>query len=296
MKKSKASEGHHQKLDKLKHGLRSWVARTQADRKKDDPNLAELIDTKIQLNLEIDKDECYWEQRACINWLKYGDRNTAFFHSQATHRRRRNLFHKLQDEEGRETEIIQDMEGTARSYFQNLFMLEERGSCDHLLSRIDRCISEKDNQFLTALYTKEEIKEAVFEMGPTKALGKDGLPALFYQKCWHIIGNDVIKFCLQILNEDKGFKQVNSTHIILIPTVANLVNMKRFKPISLFNVIFKIMAKAIANRLRRVIEKCIDVAQSAFVLGRLILNNVLLAYEILHTLKQKRVGQIFLWQ
>ncbi|KAA3473893.1 reverse transcriptase [Gossypium australe] len=51
------------------------------------------------------------------------------------------------------------------------------------------------------------------------------------------------------------------------------------------------MAKAIVNRLRGVIEKCIDTAQSAFVPGRLISDNVLLAYEILHTLKQKRVGR-----
>ncbi|XP_052882268.1 secreted RxLR effector protein 78-like [Gossypium arboreum] len=51
------------------------------------------------------------------------------------------------------------------------------------------------------------------------------------------------------------------------------------------------MAKVIANRLRGDIGKCIDVAQSAFVPGRLISDNVLLAYEILYTLKQKRVGQ-----
>ncbi|KAA3486093.1 reverse transcriptase [Gossypium australe] len=221
IKKSKAFGGHYQKLDKLKHA------------KRDDPNLVELIDRKIQLNLKIDKDERYWEQRAHINWLKYGDRNTVFFHSQATHRRRINLIHKLQDGEGREIEIIQDIEGIARSYFQNLFMSEERGSCDHLLLKIDRCISEEDNQFLT----------------------------------------------------DKGFKQANSTHIVLIPKVANPVNMKQFRPISLCNVIYKIMTKAIANRLRGVIEKCIDVAQSAFVPGRLISDNVFLAYEILYTLK-----------
>lgn len=101
-----------QKLDRLKHGLRSWAVQTQVDRKKrktflkdrvskllaaerDDPNLVELIDTKIQLNLEIDKDESYWKQRAHINWVKYGDRNTAFFHGQTMQRRRRNLIHKL---------------------------------------------------------------------------------------------------------------------------------------------------------------------------------------------------------
>ncbi|KAH1122569.1 hypothetical protein J1N35_005729 [Gossypium stocksii] len=67
--------------------------------------------------------------------------------------------------------------------------------------------------------------------------------------------------------------------------------MKQFRPISLCNVIYKVMAKTIANRLRRVIEKCIDVTQSTFVPGRLISDNVLLVYEMLLTLKQKRVGQ-----
>lgn len=78
-------------------------------------------------------------------------------------------------------------------------MTKRRGSCDHLLSGIHRCISDEDNQFLIAFYTKEEIKAAVFEIGPIKALEEDGLLALFYQKCWHIVGNDVINFCLQVL-------------------------------------------------------------------------------------------------
>ncbi|KAA3462686.1 reverse transcriptase [Gossypium australe] len=51
------------------------------------------------------------------------------------------------------------------------------------------------------------------------------------------------------------------------------------------------MAKVIANRLRIVMDKCIDLAQSAFVPGRLISDNVLLAYEFLHTLKHKREGK-----
>ncbi|KAA3489556.1 reverse transcriptase [Gossypium australe] len=137
-------------------------------------------------------------------------------------------------------------------------MEETRGNYNHLLSGIDRCISKEDNQRLT---------------------------------CWHIIGDDVTNFCLQILNEGMEVKQIISTHILFIPKIANPSNMKHFRPINLCNVIYKILAKAIANRLRGVIEKCIDMAQSALVPGRLISDNVLLANEILHTLKQKRLGK-----
>ncbi|KAA3476013.1 reverse transcriptase [Gossypium australe] len=285
-----------------------WAGKIQGDRKgrkallnnrlseilaedRDEQNMAELVDTKVQLNLEIDKDERYWEQRARINWLKFGDRNTVFFHSQVSSRRRRNMIQKLQSNNGQVAENIPDIKNIARNYFQNLFETEGRECCNYLLSGIKRCITEEDNQILMAHYKKEEIQEVAFEMGPTKAPGEDGFSAIFYQQCLHIVQYEVSSFCLQILNGDRDFKQVNSTNIVLIPKVANPTSMKQFRPISLCNVIYKIMAKAIANRLRGVIEKCIDAAQSAFVPGRLITDNILLAYEILHTLKQKRMGR-----
>lgn len=88
---------------------------------RNNENMAELIDTKIQLNFEREKDECYWEQRPRINWLKLRDKNTAFFHKQATQKRKRNYIHKMQFEDGRETKEVKEMEEIARSYFQKLF-------------------------------------------------------------------------------------------------------------------------------------------------------------------------------
>ncbi|KAK5803056.1 hypothetical protein PVK06_030696 [Gossypium arboreum] len=69
---------------KIKIEVLTLKLATLLESDRSDENLAELIDTKIHLNFEIEKNECYWEQRARLNWLKLGDKNTAFFHKQVT--------------------------------------------------------------------------------------------------------------------------------------------------------------------------------------------------------------------
>ncbi|KAA3476867.1 reverse transcriptase [Gossypium australe] len=206
------------KLQIMKGGLERWANQIRRNEKikkevlnsrlamllgaeRNDENLAKIIDTKIHLNLEIDKDESYWEQRARINWLKLGNRNTSFFHKQATQRSKRNFIHRLQFEDGRETKESKEMEEIARLYFMKLFSAGRQYNNDRILSGIEMCVSDEDNFKLKARYTKEEIWKALSEMGPTKAPEEDGLPAIFYQKCWPIIGEDVSNYCLQKLND-----------------------------------------------------------------------------------------------
>lgn len=83
----------------------------------------------------------------------------------------------------------------------------------------------------------------------------------------------------------------NATNIVLIPKVKQIEKLTEFRPISLCNVIFKIMGKAIANRLKKVMPMIISETQSAIVLDRLIMDNALVAFEIGHYLKRKRQGK-----
>ena len=67
-------------------------------------------------------------------------------------------------------------------------------------------------EVLSSEYSAEEITVALFQMGPTKAPGPNGMNALFYQKFWHIVGNDVINVVLDFLNTGNMVPDINYTH------------------------------------------------------------------------------------
>ncbi|KAA3477623.1 reverse transcriptase [Gossypium australe] len=257
----------------------------------DDDTIARIISTMVDLNMEIDRDEIYWEQRARANWLKAGDKNSAFFHKFASSQQKINAISRLQLDDGGETTDEREIAETATSYFQKLFTSNKVGDLSYLLQGIKKNILPDKNVALLAAYTEEEVFSALKGMGATKAPGLDGFPAVFFQRYWHIVGKDVTKFCLGILNTDQSFGPLNSTDIVLILKIQNPVNLANFRPISLCTVLDKIVTKVIVNRLQDVIGGCINVAQSVFIPGRLISGNVLIAYEILHTFRKKRTGK-----
>ncbi|KAA3477433.1 reverse transcriptase [Gossypium australe] len=229
-----------------------------------------------------------FRERARANWLQLGDKNSAFFHKYASARRRINTINRLESAEGLEVTDELGINETASNYFQNLFSSNGVGNSSYLLKGIGTNISSEINTALLSTYSAEEVHKALQWMGPTKAPGCNGFPALFFQKYWHIAGKDVEAFCLGVLNEGKDFEFTNRIDIVLIPISPNPINLVNFRPISLCTILYKIVAKTIANRLQNYIGRCIDSAQSVFVPGRLILDNMLIAYEILHTLRQKR--------
>lgn len=117
-------------------------------------------------------------------------------------------------------------------------------------------------------------------MHSDKAPGPDGLNPAFYQKFWHLIGNDISDGYRLWLQQGTFPPSLTDTLIVLIPKVQNPEYIKDFLPIALCNVLYKIVAKALANRFKSVLPVIISENQSAFVPNRLITDNVMIAFEM----------------
>ena len=96
---------------------------------------------------------------------------------------------------------------------------------------------------------------------------------------------------LNILNSNMSMASLNKTNITLIPIVNNPKKMTDFRPISLCDVVYKLISKTIANRFKTLLPHIILENQSAFTPDRLIIDNVLVVFELMHFLNHKNAGK-----
>jgi hypothetical protein len=210
-------------------------------------------------------------QRSWVEWLQVGDRNTSFFHVRAAARKRTNRIKSL-----------------AHTFYKDMFTSEPCIDANNVLESIPACIDQPINDELCRPYSDEEIKDALFHMGPTKAPRPDGFPAMFNQKHWAMLRGDICNAARAFLSGDDVPEGLWNTMIVLIPKKLNLERLTNFWPISLCNVLYKIASKVLANRLKGVLPSITAEEQSAFVPRRLITDNVMIAYECMHTIRRQQ--------
>lgn len=105
------------------------------------------------------------------------------------------------------------------------------------------------------------------------------------------MGDEVSDLCLQVLNGGTFQASINHTLLVLIPKLKKPTHASQFRPISLRNVVFKVITKTISNRLKLILPEVISEMQSAFVPDRLITDNAMIAHECFHYMKKKASGQ-----
>ncbi|GJZ96322.1 putative RNA-directed DNA polymerase, eukaryota, reverse transcriptase zinc-binding domain protein [Tanacetum coccineum] len=143
-----------------------------------------------------------------------------------------------------------------------------------------------DHDFLETRVTLEEVKIVVWDCGSNKAPGPDGFSFAFVKKYWDLLKKDIFEFVGSFLDSGMMPQCANSSFFTLIPKGSNPIHIKDFRPISLIGIHYKIIAKIIANRLSKVIDKIVSKEQSAFIAGRQILDGPFFLSEVVDWFKK----------
>ena len=211
----------------------------------------EIQGLRKEINEMLTREEIMWNQRSRASWIKWGDCNTKFFHATTSQRRRRNKIVGIQGADGIWQENQEDIGSTILEYFETIFKIDHPSQFGVSLGAIDQRVTRDMNESLVADFKAKEVWLALIQMHPTKAPGPNCMSPIFYQQYWEIVGSEVIKCVLDSLNSGVLPCGINDTYICLIPKVKSPQKITEYRLISLCNVIYKLISKVLANRLKK---------------------------------------------
>ena len=198
----------------------------------------------------------------------------------------------MTDTSGRWCTDTGEIASIAEEYYKRFFTALNNLNTGDVLASVDRVVTGEIASNLVRPYTKEEVQTALFQMRPSKAPGPDDMSSFFFQRFWHIVGQDVTKAVLSILHSGRYLHKMNYTHLVLIPKKSNPQNITENRPISLGNVVSRLISNVVANRVKPMLPCVTSDSQSAFVLGRLITDNTTIAFEMVHRVWNRRWGKV----
>ncbi|XP_056698546.1 uncharacterized protein [Spinacia oleracea] len=248
--------------------------------------------SRFLINLEADllanlndiykKERIIWAQKAGINWRKYADYNTKYFHTIAKIKKSKGKILTLKNDQN---EWVTDqllLKNMASSYFQCLFTSQHIQGNFIFNKKSNLKLTEEEIKDLSIMISIEEVRHNLFFMDPIKTPGPDGIQPIFFQKHWNDLGATIYDFCVSCFRSCSIPKEINKSYIALIPKIANPSLITEFRPIGLCNTIYKLITKIISSRVKSILNRIISPLQSSFIKGRGIEDNVILVKEMAH--------------
>eukprot|EP00253_Pinus_taeda_P032540 PITA_32540 len=237
------------------------------------------------------QEEVLWRQKSRIRWLKEGEKNTKFFHRTTVQRRMHNQISQVTNAQGEKLETQEEIEKEFLHYFKEMSQepnINREEAIDNITRYIPRLVFEEQNSLLLKPISLQEVELAAKSLKAGKAPGPDGFSSNFFHHFWELIKWEV----WQVVEESRSLRWMypglNATFIALIPKSEDSNSPDKFRPISLCNIIYKIVSKVVALRLKPLLPGIIFPKQSGYVEGSQITDGIILSHEIIHSLKHSK--------
>ncbi|KAL0926287.1 hypothetical protein M5K25_002504 [Dendrobium thyrsiflorum] len=240
-----------------------------------------LLRSKVhELNVTLRRLSTWWNQRAKAKWHEEGDTNSKFFHNFASARRNGNFIRQIKDEDNNLIEEVEQIEEVFLKFFKKKWRSRECNLTGWPLINEDQHLTFLEREMLSVEFTKEELKIAVFQQGKNKAPGFDGVTPSFFKSYWSIAEDITWKAIDGFFKSGDMYAEWKDTMIVLISKIKNPVLPSNYRPISLYQTTYKLVATMMINRVKGYISRLISKEQMAFIPGRSISEHCLLAHEI----------------
>ena len=263
-------------------------------------NLNELINKKESLVKLRAKELEASKIRSRVTWLKDGEKPSKFLTSLENKGYIDKTIKRLQKQDGQFISNQKDILKEVKNFYKRLFS-QTKNDCEPQLNVILKKLNtvkltEDETGSLENELSIEEIGEALKLMKNGKSPGIDGFPAEFLKIFWKKIKFFVLKAYKYAYNKGEMSTSLRHCLITCIPKGNKpRSHLKNWRPISLLSCVYKIISSAVANRLKKVLDKLISKTQTGFVSGRYIGENIRLIYDLLHyTEKENIPGLIML--
>ncbi|VFR00991.1 unnamed protein product [Cuscuta campestris] len=283
-----------QHLDKQVDILRTKLYLTQAALKNDinDENL--LVSEKIliqELHLKLKAIYLLRKQQAKANWITFGDHDSKLFYAWVKKRKATNHLTSIKNTE----QIIVEgklavVEVLVEFYQKQLGRSNPTEDINGEIIRMGDCLTIRQRLEIISPITTEEIRKCMFEIPNNKSPGPDGFSSGFFKSQWRKVGGLVTQAIQEFFIKEDTIKQINATNLVVIPKCEDPKSPTDLRPIACCNVIYKVIAKIICNRLKKVLPSIINLNQGAFVEGRELVHNVLLCQELARGYNRKNIS------
>lgn len=258
--------------------------------------IEELIDQEKKTLMKLERwsmiEESALRQKSRAKWIKLGDANNKYFSAVIKERAQRKHIRSITSLNGQTLYDHKDVQNEIAQFYKGLM-----GTSANDLPAIDiqkmmnrPTLTRQQRIALCAPITDEEIYEGLKAIGDDKAPGIDRYNAFFFKHTWKIIKKDIIAAVQSFFSTGRMYKPVNCTLVILIPKVQCPNTVKEYRPITCCSALYKIISKVLAKRIHDIIRTIISESQAAFIPGRNISDNIILAHELVRVYTRKNVS------
>ncbi|KAH6786951.1 hypothetical protein C2S52_006503 [Perilla frutescens var. hirtella] len=224
----------------------------------------------------------FFSQRAKCKHLLESDRNTKFFYAIVKKNNTKHGINMLVRENGQIVEELDQISYDFMEFYTKLFGEENlTNPIDEDVLESGPRILEEDKRILMDEVTVKKIKDAPFDIGDEKAPGLDGFSSALFKTTWATTGPGLCAAVREFFRSGRLLKQTNHTIVSLIPKVSHNPKVGDFRRIACCNVVYKLITNILSSKLAKVMDRLVSHAQSAFVEGRNITDNIFLAQELI---------------